>query len=32
VEGVAKPEGWAVPEDPYGAETDDEEAEEFKHM
>lgn len=32
VEGVAKPDGWAVPEDPFAAETDDEEAEEFKHM
>lgn len=32
VEGVTKPDAWAVPEDPFGAETDDEEAEEFRHM
>lgn len=30
VEGVTKPDGWAVPEDPFGAETDDEEAEDFR--
>jgi hypothetical protein len=29
---VTKPDSWAVPEDPFGAETDDEEAEEFRHM
>jgi hypothetical protein len=32
VEGVTKADGWAVPEDPFGAETDDEEAEEFNQM
>ncbi|WIA36062.1 hypothetical protein OEZ86_007418 [Tetradesmus obliquus] len=32
VEGVTKPDAWAVPEDPFGAETDDEEAEEFRHI
>lgn len=32
VEGIAKPDGWAAPEDPYGGDTDDEEAEDFKHM
>eukprot|EP00775_Hariotina_reticulata_P001040 gene1040-1378_t len=32
VEGVTKPDGWAVPEDPFGADTDDEEAEEFNQI
>ncbi len=32
VEGVLKPDTWAVVEDPFDAETEDEEAEEFKHV
>lgn len=31
VEGVLKPDTWAAMDDPFGAETDDEEAEEFNH-
>lgn len=31
-EGVMKPDTWGSVEDPYDAETDDEEAEEFNHM
>jgi len=30
-EGVLKPDTWAAMDDPFGAETDDEEAEEFQH-
>lgn len=32
VEGVLKPDTWAILEDPMGQETDDEEAEEFRHV
>ncbi len=32
VEGVVKVDTWAGVEDPMDQETDDEEAEEFKHM
>jgi len=31
-EGVMKPDTWGSVEDPFDAETDDEEAEEFNHM
>lgn len=31
-EGVLKPETWAAMEDPFGHETDDEDAEEFQHL
>jgi hypothetical protein len=30
--GVQKPDGWPAHEDPFDAETEDEEAEEFHHM
>jgi hypothetical protein len=29
---VQKPDGWPAHEDPFDAETEDEEAEEFHHM
>lgn len=31
-EGVLKPDSWAAMDDPFDQETDDQEAEEFKHM